>query len=205
MTSVEELTLADDAGESLHLTVTGLDRLAFDQLVEDHAPRPGEDLLWNDATFPPELIAACTGRSLAWAEHFWHASEVDEAEDVFEVCLRQSGPGLWTWATWRLQRDPRVRLELRLCNKAGISHSHFLGGPRVWTERDRDLALAALELDLDRCPGCGVAREDMQDPDAAEIVQDSCVHCELKAHMWNAIPEAERDRVHLMVVPARRA
>lgn len=203
MSRTEDLVLTDDDERTEHLTVTGLDRLAFDRLVEDHPPKPGERLLWNEHTFPPELIAACTGRTVAWATEFWHNGEIDATEDVLETCIRLSGPGLWTWASWRLRRDPRLSMELRLCNKAGISHSHFLGGPAEWTDRDRDLALAALEADLDRCPGCGVRREDMQNPDAADVEQFPCVHCELKAQMWAAIPDGERNRVHLSVVPVR--
>lgn len=50
------------------------------------------------------------------------------------------------------------------CGPRGISHSHFLGGPPVWTTLDRDLALWWQIYDSEKCPSCGT-REDEWDPD----------------------------------------
>lgn len=203
MTRQTLLVLTDDDGGETRLPISGLDRLAYDRLLAGHPPRPREKSLWNEATFPPALIAACTGQSLAETELLWERGEVDEAEEILEACVRLSAPGSWEWAKRRLLRDPRLRLELRFCGKAGVSHSHFLGGPRLFTDDDQDLALASLDLDLDRCPGeCGVPTAAMNDPDAASVEQLTCIHCEQLEIARKSIPPEERDRVHVFVVPA---
>jgi hypothetical protein len=49
------------------------------------------------------------------------------------------------------------------CGPRGIPHSHFLGGPPVWTREDRDKALWWHIHELGRCPECGT-RYDEWDP-----------------------------------------
>jgi hypothetical protein len=196
------LVLTDVDGGETQLTVTGLDRLAYDRLLADHPPRHDRAELWNEETFSPALISACTGRSDLWAEQFWVEAAVDEAETVMQECVALSAPGSWDWAKRRLLRDLRLRTELRLCLKAGIPHSHFLGGPLGWTDDDQDLALASFELDADRCPGpCGMPTSAMQDPDAGAVEQVSCVHCEQLALARKQVPDEERDRIHVYITP----
>lgn len=49
------------------------------------------------------------------------------------------------------------------CAPRGIPHSHFLGGPPVWTHEDREKALWWLILDREKCSSCGT-RPDEWDP-----------------------------------------
>lgn len=177
--------------------VVGLPRAGFDLLVEDHPPRDGKAEPWNDDTFPPALIALCTRSSLDEARRRWDDAEVDSAEQLLEVCVRMSAPGSWAWATRRLLRDPRLRMEMRFCNGAGLSHDTFLG----WSDRAQDLALAAYLLGIDCCPGCGVRTELMQDVEAADIEQMPCVHCEQRNQVTASMPADARDRIHVVVVP----
>lgn len=195
------LTLADDEGVEQRLDVVGLDRLAFDRLLAEHPPRLAEKSLWNDVTFPPALISACTGLPPTAAARYWTDGPVDETDDVLEACVELSAPGSWVWAKQRLLRDPRLRMEMRVCTRAGIPHSHFLGGPLVWTDDDQDLALAAYELEQDRCPGCGIHTEAMKDPDAARIEQFECFWCEQLDAAREAVPTEAKNRVHSFVAP----
>jgi hypothetical protein len=41
------------------------------------------------------------------------------------------------------------------CARIGISHSHFLGGPPVWTELDRQKAVWFEIYERERCSSCG--------------------------------------------------
>lgn len=69
------------------------------------------------------------------------------------------------------------------CGPRGLPHSFFLGGPHLWTQADRDKALAWQELDRQTCKGCGTRPEEW-DPeqggsrDAWEYVIDVCPGCE---------------------------
>ena len=69
------------------------------------------------------------------------------------------------------------------CAPLGISHSHFLGGPDVWTAADRDKALAWQERKRSTHDRCGTRREEW-DParggsrHAFEYVPDVCPGCE---------------------------
>lgn len=40
------------------------------------------------------------------------------------------------------------------CGPAGIPHSHFLGGPLVWTAADRDKALEWQQAEAQKCSRC---------------------------------------------------
>ena len=51
--------------------------------------------------------------------------------------------------------------ELALCERLGVSHSHFLGGPVDWTAQDREKALALHRFKASLCPcGCGTERSE---------------------------------------------
>lgn len=50
------------------------------------------------------------------------------------------------------------------CARLGISHSHFLGGPDVFTRTDRDLAVWFEIYEGERCPSCGT-RPNEWDPE----------------------------------------
>lgn len=82
--------------------------------------------------------------------------------------------------------DPQVQLEMSYCGPRGISHSHFLGGPPVWTALDRDLALWWEIHRREACPSCGT-RPDEWDPKvggdlhAYEAQPVHCRGCEVTA------------------------
>ncbi len=51
--------------------------------------------------------------------------------------------------------------ELAICDRAGISHSHFLGGPPVWSDSDQDKAVAFHDFRTAQClGGCGTELAD---------------------------------------------
>lgn len=182
-------------GEPADVTVRGLDRQQWRDLLEKHPPRNADEA-FNEDTFPPALIAACTG--LAGAEQWWEESPVDAAEDLFTECLRLSNPGSWAWASRALSRDGRLAAEVALATSMGIPHSAFL----AWPDRDQDLALAQHAREGDHCPGCGVPEAAMQDPTAAEPVTRRCLHCQAKASAIENIPAEMRGFVHVFVVPS---
>lgn len=184
-------------GEPADITVRGLTRPQWTTLLDSHPPRDGETG-WNEDTFPPALIAACTSFTAADAESWWIETPEDAAEALFAECLRQSVPGSWEWARRLLKRNPRRMAEVELCNHAGIPLSEFL----TWPADDQDLALAAHEVGRDHCPGCGVPTAAMEDPEAAEVVKRPCLHCMARAAVQDDIPADQRGHVHVFVVPA---
>ena len=183
-------------GEPADITVHGLTRPQWTALLDGHPPRDGETG-WNEDTFPPALIAACTGFPVADAATWWQESPEDAAEAVFAECLRLAVPGSWEWAKRLLARNPRRLAEVELCNHMGIAHSVFL----TWVGDDQDLALAAHEVNRDHCPGCGVPEAAMGDPEAAELVIRPCLHCQARAARLDDIPADRRGYVHVFVVP----
>lgn len=48
-----------------------------------------------------------------------------------------------------------LRAEMSLCERYQISHSHFLGGPAVWTDLDRAKAKMYRAFMNEACPDCG--------------------------------------------------
>ena len=60
----------------------------------------------------------------------------------------------------RLREDARLASELSYTVPLGIPHSHFLGGPDVWTAADRDKAAAWTEMQRQTCGGCGTRAEE---------------------------------------------
>lgn len=47
-----------------------------------------------------------------------------------------------------------------MCEVYRIPHSHFLGGPLVWTQADRDKAIHHQVLKAETCSGCGTHPDD---------------------------------------------
>lgn len=71
------------------------------------------------------------------------------------------------------------------CGPRGIPHSHFLGGPALWTEADRDKAIWWSIHEAQKCPRCGT-REEEWDPQrggsihAYHAVEHKCWGCVAK-------------------------
>lgn len=76
-----------------------------------------------------------------------------------------------------------LRAELALCDRWGIPHSHLLGGPRRWSDLDREKALAYAQLQHVTCD-CGTRMEEWDPAQGGHrfaYVGDSwrCPGCEL--------------------------
>lgn len=175
--------------EGYTLRLRGLPRADFDRLV--HAHPAADDLVepWNIGELAPALIAACAAEpELAVQEAYELYDEwpTADAEAVFEAALALCLPEPIDRAWWRLEREPRLRAELSYCGPAGVPHSHFLGGPLVWSEHDRELALAWATRRDATCSSCGTRRDQWdRDRNAFVPADDRCPGC-------NEIREAER-------------
>lgn len=71
------------------------------------------------------------------------------------------------------------------CGPLGIPDSHFLGGPALWTQDDRDKALAWQEMDRLTCRGCGTRPEEWNpnkggDRNAYVAEVQVCPGCEVR-------------------------
>lgn len=71
-----------------------------------------------------------------------------------------------------------------MCEKHGISHSHFHGGPPRWTPSDRDKALWRLMRERERCGECGTRRSEWDekqggDRNAYRAAKTRCRGCEV--------------------------
>jgi len=150
----------------------------------------------DDESFPPALIAACTGMTLEAAQFAWDEWPTLTAEGLFDKCLELSQPGTWDWAKQALLSHSRLMIELTVCETYSIPHSVFL----EWPDTDQDLAIAAFMERKDHCPGCGAPSEAMDNPTLAKITARRCLKCvELKG-VRDSIPESERSFNHLNVV-----
>lgn len=95
--------------------------------------------------------------------------------------------------------------ELELCDRWGIPHSHFLGGPLKWSDLDREKAMAYRAEVASKCSGCGT-RDDEWDPDQGgsrfAYVPETwrCPGCELLAMEQDNIPEDSSKGVKIALV-----
>lgn len=85
---------------------------------------------------------------------------------------------------------------MRVCEKYRVSHSHFLGGPAVWTDTDRDKAIWWHVRSSETCGSCGTRRAEWLDEDGnpwnaftAEKVR--CHGCEAKERTEKSIKESD--------------
>lgn len=107
-----------------------------------------------------------------------------------------------------MEHDPRLRRELKVCEKYRISHSHYLGGPPVWTDDDRAKVEAYEDWDRGNCAGCG-SREEWWDPkrgghrEACVADTRRCLGCQIKEETRESVPIHERG-VHVFLVPNPR-
>lgn len=186
-------------GASVDIAVRQISRLAWARLRDAHPSAKGG--LWDEDTFPPALIAACTGFTLEQAREAWDHWPATDAEALFAACIRASAPASWQWATERFRVDGRLALEVRVASRMGIAHSVFAS----WSSRDQDLALASAEAEASRCPGCGAPAAAMRDPRKADVIVESCLMCQAKAAAVDSIPPEQRGHTHVMVVPASGA
>lgn len=109
----------------------------------------------------------------------------------------------------RLRSDHALRADLALCTDVlGISHSHFLGGPALWTDLDRAKARAFREWKADVCNGCGTHRDEWDpgkggDRDAYVASLTYCQGCaRLHESREHEVDDDDRARgAHQVLVP----
>jgi len=88
---------------------------------------------------------------------------------------------------------------MSICQKHGISHSHFLGGPQKWNQLDRDKAVAYEMVMREACPKCGTLAEDwvgddgipLADPILAAVMRH-CYGCDEIERVQESIPKKAR-------------
>lgn len=192
------VVLTDGDGDDHVVTVTGLARDEWAKVLDAHQPRPkSTDTAWNEATFPPALIARCTGLSVALVTSWWQETPPDASDVVFEACLRQSDTGNVEWAIRRLRSNPRILLEVRAATRAGLPRGEFL----QWSGEDQDFLIAWTSIENDMCPGgCGVARADMQNPTAYTAVKSKCLWCQQLELTRESIPAEDRGHTHATLI-----
>lgn len=196
-----QVHIVDADGVSHAVTVEGMSRDKWAALVDKHPPRrDGEDRLWNGVTFPPALIAACTGIPRSQAETWWRDAANDSAYDVYEACLRVASPGSVDWAIERLRTNGRTFSEVKAATRLGVSRTDFLKMPAD----DQDFVIAMLALEGDTCPGgCGVSRSEMSNPVAYQTAKSTCIWCrQLDLARDEVQPEA-RSYTHITLVPKK--
>lgn len=180
--------------------ILALDRQRYRSILDAHPPREGEDTPWNDDTFPPTLIAACTGWSMMTSRRAWNQWPTGDAEGLFIECLRTSAPGALTWASDLLRRNGRRSLEVKASMQLGIPTSAFLG----WPKDDQDLVLAALEADARRCE-CGVDIDDTRKTGKYRVEYRRCEVCKLRHDALEEIASEQRAFVHIELAPIVQA
>jgi hypothetical protein len=90
---------------------------------------------------------------------------------------------------------------MAVCRQYRIPYGHFLGGPNIWTDLDRQMALEYEILVRVKCE-CGTyAHEWEEDPHAYIAHSWRCPGCEIIAQEQENIPEGEKG-VHVGLLPA---
>jgi hypothetical protein len=88
-----------------------------------------------------------------------------------------------------------------ICQTYRISHSHYLGGPPVWTEQDRDKAIWHARYRAERCSSCGTHPDEWDpakggDRQAYGAVESRCAGCAALEHQQAALESRPKeDRV----------
>lgn len=194
-----EVTIHDDDGEPIKVIVNGVDRVTWSAILDAHPPREGtDDVRWNSVTFPPALIAACTGTPLVEARQMWEDLPQEDGDALFDECLRRSSPVLVDWAVRRLQQNPRTRAEVRAAMQLGISRTEFL----TWPEDDQDYVIAAMLMEANVCPGgCGTPLDKIKDPTAYKTRSYECRQCMILDSAREMVPKDARSYVHVVLEP----
>lgn len=94
---------------------------------------------------------------------------------------------------------------MAVCVAHGISHSHFLGGPPVWTPLDREKAIWWEIYRRKTCTACGT-RADEWDPgeggrdDAYRTEIHKCWGCEAKGTAEKDLTEKDGFNVRALLI-----
>lgn len=76
-----------------------------------------------------------------------------------------------------IEASPELQEELALCDRWGIPHSFFLGGPFRWDELSQDKAVAYARIQRAKCRSCGTDPKSW-DPDQGGDKQAFSAHVE---------------------------
>lgn len=188
------------------LVLAPVDRPTFDALVHAHLSASvvtEVGALVDTDALDAALLAECTVAPKLTVEQArellddWPPGECDDLMGcVFELCPDQ---GALDRAWWRLERDPSLRVEMSLCANLGIPRSQYLGGGTVWTQTDRDLAMAHELRRIATCGGCGTRRDQWLDDDghldrqAMDVDWEECPGCYLLSRARKAAGEKGGD------------
>ena len=178
------------------LRARALNRAEYAAVRDAHpATAPGEP--WGEG-FPPALIAASLEVPEDWARQWWDEEPPDVAYELLGALQRLSGDASFDYAVEVLRRNPRRLLEVKTARTLGLGLTAFLSLPVV----DQDYALAAVAIEGDVCPGCGVPNDDRLNPRAPWKVQaDACVHCRRIRDAEGKIGDEDRGSIHVRLVP----
>ena len=128
---------------------------------------------------------------------------------LLEACLGLCLPTAIDRAWFRLERDMRLRAEMDYCGPVGLPHSTFLGaGIGMWSEQDRELALAWQQRKQATCGRCGTRHDQWLtadgrlDPQAFEAVAEECPGDYALHVARKALKDDQGDYVHVFLVPA---
>jgi hypothetical protein len=89
-----------------------------------------------------------------------------------------------------------------VCRQYGISHSHFLGGPPVWTDDDQDKAIAYEALLRVTCSSCGTRDEEWKEDPVAYLGHLwRCPGCETLELEKKNVPEEGAEGIHVGLIP----
>lgn len=95
---------------------------------------------------------------------------------------------------------------MAVCVKYRISHSHFLGGPAVWTDTDRDKAIWWHVRESERCGSCGTRKAEWDADKHAYVAKKvRCPGCEAKERAEASISKDEGRGIHVEMHRRERA
>ena len=101
----------------------------------------------------------------------------------------------------RLRDDGELFEELAYCVPKGIPYSHFQGGPRKWTQDDRDMAIAYEREIRSRCSQCGTRPDEWtKNPDAYVGDVEHCEGC-ARMHQEQQNEVGQRPGAKIRLIP----
>lgn len=156
------------------VTVRALPRGDMEALIAAHPPADQQSgLAWDPESFPPALLAAAVefADGEVWSEADWRDMTsgggplaLGEVSELFDAAYSLNKRVVDLRVGRLFDIDATFEAEMALCERYQISYSHFTGGPAVWTQADRDKALAYRIRKAETCPNCGT-RPDEWNPD----------------------------------------
>lgn len=192
---------------TLELTFHSISRKDLRFLLDYHQPteeqkKENPDMLYNPDTFPAALIAACCVDPIMTYEDAqaifdnWSEAEAMSLFDAaWQLCFIKTTPNYHA----SIDRDPQLKIEMRLCNQMGIPHSIFTGrawprpGEPMWLDDDQDKAIAFMLLEAEICQGCGWAERQWKDDDEVFIADAKrCKPCEAREMLHAEIPSDQK-------------